>query len=475
MRTLIASLFFVLAMDTLGQAIPRFLFRPVVQPFAPMPVRWVNPTTGQRVPTGTPGAVRGPNSYNPDKNGSTDPLTGMPGFNINSSWNPWIDPTTGLPVPAGTPGAVQVNWFSIPGIDPLTGLPVDANQTFGSFANRRITRWSTTTPGGTTLVNPQTNPNLRLYGPVNNGGINFYRAPQRPMIDDLNRSRSYVIPPAITGGPVTVRPQYLGFGVTDYGQNDGTPPAPAGSWPNKVWQDPVGQGGQPNGSRAATQFSTQVGIAGEWSRCYYWYDFNVQSQGRGGLEGLKDFSLAGLPYDILLPGTGTNNTALAGIQALAPQINNPVSVQMGWMIRVTRTSVAVTPATTPPSFRWVVPYTYERVPIGTDGINDTSSSLVGYNRNSLFNFSSFFGNFVVNPGVFSNNQGNNQNSGVFTTNFNPSAIGNVTSTRSMSTMLQYGSLNIKLRMLMRMPALGPEFLFLNMQNPTFNGRPNILQ
>ena len=45
----------------------------------------------------------------------------------------------------------------------------------------------------------------------------------------------------------------------------------------------------------------------------------------------------------------------------------------------------------------------------------------------------------------------------------------------MSTMLQYGSLNIKLRLLMRMPSLGPEFLFLNLQNPTMNGRANIMQ
>ena len=54
-------------------------------------------------------------------------------------------------------------------------------------------------------------------------------------------------------------------------------------------------------------------------------------------------------------------------------------------------------------------------------------------------------------------------------------MGNVSSTRSMSTMLQYGSLHTKLRMMMRMPALGPEYLFLNLQNPTFNGRANILQ
>ena len=454
MRTLIASLLLVLAIDTVGQAIPRFLFRPIVRPFDPRP-------------------VRGPNKYNKDKNGSTDPKTGQKGFDVNATWNVWIDPLTGLPVAAGTPGAVQVNWFSMPGVNPLTGLPYDANQTIGTWTNRKITRWSATTPGGTP-VKRGNNPNLRLYGPLKSN-FNFFSAPQRPMIDDQNRSVSYVIPPSITGGAVQVRPQYLGYNVTDYGENDGTAPAPNGSWPNKIWQDPVGQGGQPNGSRAATQLSTQVGIAGQWSRCYYWYDFNVQSKGRAGLEGLKDYSLAGLPYDILLPGTGTNNTALAVIQGLAPQINNPVSVQMGWMIRVTRTSVAVTPATTPPSFRWIVPYTYERVAIGTDGINDTTSSLNSYNRNSLFNFTSFFGNFIVNPGVFSNNQGNNQNSGVFTTNFNPSAIGNIASTRSMSTMLQYGSLNIKLRLLMRMPALGPEFLFLNLQNPTYNGRPNILQ
>ena len=328
MRTLITAILFVFAMDAAGQAIPRFLFRPIVRPFDPRP-------------------VRGPHKYNKDKNGSTDPRTGQKGFDLNGSWNPWVDPLTGLPVPAGTPGAVLVNWFSMPGVNPLTGLPYDANQTSGAWSNRRITRWSTTTPGGNTLVNPQSNPNLRLYGRVNNGGINYFNGPQRQMIDDKNRSRSYVIPPNFTGGAVVVRPQYLGYSVSDFGENDGSVPAPNGDWPNKTWQDPVGEPAQPTGSRAATQPSTQLGIWGQWSRCYYWYDFNVVSQGRAGLEGLRDYSLAGLPFDVLQPPTGTNSVILAGIQASSPNVSNPVSIQMGYMIRVTRTAVAVTPPEPP--------------------------------------------------------------------------------------------------------------------------------
>jgi len=471
MRALIAAILFVFAMDAVGQAIPRFLFRPIVRPYDYRP-------------------VRGPNKYNKDKNGSTDSTTLTPGFKLNGTWWAWQDPLTGqLFTAQGAPalGRVLVNWFSMPGVD-QNGVPVDGNQTSGSWSNRRITRWSTTTPGGSTLVNSQSNPNLRLVGRVNNG-INWYGAPQRRMIDDQNRSRSYVIPPNFTGGAVNVRPQYLGYLVTDYGENDGSPPAPNGDWPNKIWlaPNPITSGvPAPSGARGTTGVSTQLGIAGEWINSYFWYDFNVRSQDRAGLEGLKDFSLAGLPMDVLLPATGTNDTSLAAIGNRSPNVGQPVSIQMGYMIKCTRTSAQV-PMSNPARFFWNN-YTYTRVPIGTDGINDTTSSLAQYNRGANgsglgsgppgartgpYALTRLFGNYVVVSGVFSGNQGNTNNAGNFT--FNPSAMGNVSSTRSMSTMLQYGSLHTKLRMMMRMPALGPEYLFLNLQNPTFNGRANIMQ
>ena len=470
MRTLITAILFVFAMDALGQAIPRFLFRPIVRPYDYRP-------------------VRGPNKYNKDKNGSTDSTTLTPGFKLNGTWWAWQDPLTGqLFTAQGAPalGRVLVNWFAIPGVD-QNGVPIDGNQTSGSWSNRRITRWSTTTPGGGTLVNKHTNPNLRLIGRVNNG-INWYSAPQRRMIDDQNRSRTYVIPPNFTGGAVNVRPQYLGYIVTDYGENDGSTPAPNGNWPNKTWLNPTGitSGNAPSGSRAAIMPSGQAGIFGEWSRSYFWYDFNVRSQDRAGLEGLKDFSLAGLPFDNLLPPAGTNSVSLAAIQGSSPNVGQPVSIQMGWMIRCIRTSAQV-PNSNPARFFWNN-YAYTRVPIGTDGVNDTTSSIAQYNRGSNgsgagsgppgartgpYALTRLFGNFVINGGVLSGNQGNNLNSGIF--GFNPSAMGNISSTRSMSTMLQYGSLHTKLRMMMRMPALGPEYLFLNLQNPTFNGRANILQ
>ncbi|SVC02444.1 uncharacterized protein METZ01_LOCUS255298, partial [marine metagenome] len=235
MRTLITAILFVFAMDALGQAIPRFLFRPIVRPYDYRP-------------------VRGPNKYNKDKNGSTDSTTRTPGFKLNGTWWAWQDPLTGqLFTAQGNPalGRVLVNWFAIPGVD-QNGVPIDGNQTSGSWSNRRITRWSTTTPGGSTLVNKHTNPNLVLVGRVNNG-INWYSAPQRRMIDDQNRSRTYVIPPNFTGGAVNVRPQYLGYIVTDYGENDGSTPAPNGDWPNKTWLNPIGitSGNAPSGSRAA--------------------------------------------------------------------------------------------------------------------------------------------------------------------------------------------------------------------------------
>ena len=59
-------------------------------------------------------------------------------------------------------------------------------------------------------------------------------------------------------------------------------------------------------------------------------------------------------------------------------------------------------------------------------------------------------------------------------NFNPTL--EITSVRDLNALLQFGDLRLKMRQMMRLPQLGPEYLFLNLQNPSLGpGRPNLLQ
>jgi hypothetical protein len=116
-----------------------------------------------------------------------------------------------------------------------------------------------------------------------------------------------------------------------------------------------------------------------------------------------------------------------------------------------------------------------RIAIGWGGTSDSMSGQMPYTRNMLWTLSNIFGNYFI-PGTISTGNiggGNNVNGTQF---INPSLLANIKSTRSLSTMLQYGDARLKLRLMMRMPSLGPEYYFLNLQN-SFNGNglPNVMR
>ena len=454
MRSLLLIFSLLIVFESAGQGVPRFLFTPIVRPFDYRPVVGGDPNL----------------RYNSDKNGSLR-TTGTKAFETNATYTP-NDPVTG----------VRINKFTFPGIP-------DGNQTIGSWNNRRITRWTTIEPGGSTLLNPPQNPNLKIKGDLN-GSIQIYAPPQRAMIDDTNASASYLIPPNITGGTVQVRNQYLPYNVTTYGVAG---PGPGGvsappPWPGQDFTDGFTATGafDPTWARNVTARSTQAAqgpgtdVRGQWTTAIFWYDFNIVAPNRGGLSGSKRFSLAGLP-----PGAFTASQPLpvigqlAAANVAASAIVNPTAIVLGQCLVVTRTEGSSTFTygnnQTGRNYHWFgTGYTINisTATITAAGGNDAASSLAVYNRNELFNSSRFFSDFIITAGTLDSNQQNGNNAGSFTQN--PTL--NIFSSRNIGVMLQYGDLRLKMRQMMRMPQLGPEYLFLNLQNPSLGpARPNIIQ
>ena len=81
----------------------------------------------------------------------------------------------------------------------------------------------------------------------------------------------------------------------------------------------------------------------------------------------------------------------------------------------------------------------------------------------MYSTTALFGNFFITPGVTAQNQSEGGNSEGFGTN-DPTRL--LSSTRSINAIMQLGDLNKKLRILSRLPHLGPDYLFINVVNPT---------
>ena len=459
MRSLLTIFSLLIVFESAGQGVPRFLFTPIVRPFDYRPVVGGDP------------ALR----YNSDKNGSLR-ATGTKAFSTSATYTQ-NDPVTG----------VRINKFTFPGSP-------DGNQTIGSWNNRRITRWTTTEPGTSTLLNPPQNPNLKIRGDLN-GSIQIYAPPQRAMINDTNASASYLIPPNITGGTVQVRNQYQPYNVTTYGV--------AGAGPGGVSEDPPWPGQDftvgfaatgaldPTWARNVTARSTQAGqgpgstdVRNQWTTAIFWYDFNIVAPNRGGLSGAKRFSLAGLPAGAFTASNPLPVTLeLAAAQLAAAAVTLPTEIVLGQCLVVTRTEGSSTftynnaqgNQQTGTNYHWFgngYTINISTATITASGGNDTSSSLAIYNRNDVFNSSRFFSDFIITAGTLDSNQQNGNNAGSFTQN--PTL--NIFSSRNLGVMLQYGDLRLKMRQMMRLPQLGPEYLFLNLQNPSLGpARPNIIQ
>ena len=459
MRSLLTIFSLLIVFESAGQGVPRFLFTPIVRPFDYRPVVGGDP------------ALR----YNSDKNGSLR-ATGTKAFSTRATYNEF-DPVTG----------VRINKFTFPGSP-------DGNQTIGSWNNRRITRWTTTEPGTSTLLNPPQNPNLKIKGDLN-GSIQIYAPPQRAMIDDTNASASYLIPPNITGGTVQVRNQYQPYNVTTYGV--------AGVGPGGVSEDPPWPGQDftdgftatgafdPTWARNVTARSTQAGqgpgatdVRNQWTTAIFWYDFNIVAPNRGGLSGAKRFSLAGLPAGAFTASNPLPVTLeLAAAQLAAAAVTLPTEIVLGQCLVVTRTEGSSTftynnaqgNQQTGTNYHWFgngYTINISTATITASGGNDSLSSIAIYNRNDLFTSSRFFSDFIITAGTLDSNQQNGNNAGSFTQN--PTL--NIFSSRNVGVMLQYGDLRLKMRQMMRMPQLGPEYLFLNLQNPSLGpARPNIIQ
>jgi hypothetical protein len=450
----------LIAFEASGQSVPRFLFTPIVRPYDYRPV------------------VGGPpeNQYKWENNGSLR-TTGINAFQTSATYTQ-TDPVTG----------VRINKFTFPGTP-------DGNQTIGSWNNRRITRWATTAPGESTLKNPPLNPNLKLKGDLN-GSIQIYAAPQRAMIDDTNASASYLIPPNITGGTVQVRNQYQPYAVTTYG----VAPVGAGGvsaappWPGQDFTDGyAGTGGlDPTWARNVTTRSTQASqgpgstdVRNQWTTAIFWYDFNIVAPNRGGLSGGTRFSLAGLPGGTFTAsGTVAVRGQLTAANFGAAAVTLPTQIVLGQCLVVTRTEGSSTFQYPNPNgngnltgrnYHWFgngFTINISTATITASGGNDGSSSLAIYNRNNLFTQSRFFSDFIITAGTLDSNQQNGNNAGSFTQN--PTL--NIFSSRNVGVMLQYGDLRLKMRQMMRLPQLGPEYLFLNLQNPSLGpARPNIIQ
>ena len=364
----------------------------------------------------------GTNAYNGDKNGSKDP-TGANGHNL------------------GDPSVVK--WNSLTS---LIEFNATKTLTVGSESNQRLTRWNTSS------TSKSSNLNLRLVTPTPNANptepkIQIYSAPQRRMIDDRNASESYLIYSANPLVSPTVREEYYGYVVTavETIQYEWLPGALALS----------------NGATTHKEH-------------HYYYRFTLTSKGRVGLEATKDFTIAGLPIDGGTP-TILHTGGLFGGPAELPDLDaaaqacigkSQESIVAGEMIYQIYKVAGADPN------KIAVPDSVSRAPVQ----NDSSSSLAQYTREDMYSNARFFGNFLISAGVVAQNHGSQgQNSGQFDPTSDPTRT--LSSVRNIGQNMQLGDLNKKLRLLSRLPQLGPDYLFLNVVNPQIGtpAVPNISQ
>ena len=364
----------------------------------------------------------GTNAYNGDKNGSKDP-TGANGHNLS-------DPSV-------------VKWNSLTS---LIEFNATKTLTVGSESNQRLTRWNTSS------TSKFSNPNLRLVTPTPNANptepkIQIYSAPQRRMIDDRNASESYLIYSANPLVKPTVREDYYGYVVSavETIQYEWLPGALALS----------------NGARTHKEH-------------HYYYRFTLTSKGRVGLEATKDFTIAGLP---IAGGTPTiaHTGGFFGGPAVLPALDaaaqacigkSQEAINAGEMIHQIYKVAGADPN------KIAVPDSVSRAPVQ----NDSSSSLAQYTREDMYSNARFFGNFLISGGVVAQNHGSQgQNSGQFDPTSDPTRT--LSSVRNIGQNMQLGDLNKKLRLLSRLPQLGPDYLFLNVVNPQIGtpAVPNISQ
>ena len=364
----------------------------------------------------------GTNAYNPENNGSKD-TTGISANNLNNNQ--------------------VVKWNSLTSL-----IEFNATQTLvvGSKSNERKTRWNS----NSTLNS--TNPNLRLVTPTPNANttepkIKIYSSPQRRMIDDRNASESYLIYSANPLVKPTVREDYYGYVVS------------AVETVEYEWV--------PTGLTLSNNAKTH-------KEHHYYYRFTLTSKGRVGLEATKDFTIAGLPIaggTPTIPHTGGffgGPAVLLGLDAAAQACigKSQESIVAGEMILQVYKVAGADPN------KFATPDSVSRAPVQ----NDSSSSLAQYTRQDMYSNARFFGNFLISSGVVAQNHGSQgQNSGQFNPTSDPTRT--LSSVRNIGQNMQLGDLNKKLRLLSRLPQLGPDYLFMNVVNPQIGtpAVPNISQ
>ena len=364
----------------------------------------------------------GTNAYNPENNGSKD-TTGISANNLNNNQ--------------------VVKWNSLTSL-----IEFNATQTLvvGSKSNERKTRWNS----NSTLNS--TNPNLRLITPTPNANptepkIKIYSPPQRRMIDDRNASESYLIYSANPLVKPTVREDYYGYVVS------------AVETVEYEWV--------PTGLTLSNNAKTH-------KEHHYYYRFTLTSKGRVGLEATKDFTIAGLPIaggTPTIPHTGGffgGPAVLLGLDAAAQACigKSQESIVAGEMILQVYKVAGADPN------KFATPDSVSRAPVQ----NDSSSSLAQYTRQDMYSNARFFGNFLISSGVVAQNHGSQgQNSGQFNPTSDPTRT--LSSVRNIGQNMQLGDLNKKLRLLSRLPQLGPDYLFMNVVNPQIGtpAVPNISQ
>ena len=363
----------------------------------------------------------GTNAYNPENNGSKD-TTGVSANNLNNNQ--------------------VIKWNSLTSL-----IEFNATQTLvvGSKSNERKTRWNI----NSTLNS--TNPNLRLVTPNANTTepkIQIYSAPQRRMIDDRNASESYLIYSSNPLVKPTVREEYYGYVITNV--------------------ETIEYEWLPTGLTLSNNRRTH-------KEHHYYYRFTLTSKGRVGLEATKDFTIAGLP---IAGGTPTiahtgglfgGPAVLTGLNAAAQACvgKSQEAINAGEMIHQIYKVAGADPN------KIAVPDSVSRAPVQ----NDSSSSLAQYTREDMYSNTRFFGNFLISGGVVALNHGSQgQNSGEFDSN-SSDPTRTLSSVRNIGQSMQLGDLNKKLRLLSRLPQLGPDYLFLNVVNPQIGtpAVPNISQ
>ena len=364
----------------------------------------------------------GTNAYNGDKNGSKD-ATGANGHNL-------VDPNV-------------VKWNSLTS---LIEFNATKTLTVGSESNQRQTRWNTSS------TSKSSNPNLRLVTPTPNANptepkIQIYSAPQRRMIDDRNASESYLIYSSNPLVSPTVREEYYGYVITNVETIENI-------------FNPTGLT-LSNGARTHKEH-------------HYYYRFTLTSKGRVGLEATKDFTIAGLPIAGGTPPIAHTGGFFGG-PAVLPTLDaaaqacvgkSQEAINAGEMIQQIYKVAGADPN------KFATHDSVSRAPVQ----GDSSSSLAQYTREDMYSNARFFGNFLISGGVVALNHGSQgQNSGQFDPTSDPTRT--LSSVRNLNQNMQLGDLNKKLRLLSRLPQLGPDYLFLNVVNPQIGtpAVPNISQ